>query len=73
VERVAARRRAAHPQLERADAQVAERHLDLHPAMLRRRKREPVVNRGLRLDWRRGEQKQDEQKAPHQSGVTANF
>ncbi len=35
VQRVPARRRSAHPQLERARSEVWERRLDLHPVMLR--------------------------------------
>ncbi len=38
VKRVAARRGARHPQLQRAGRHVREARLDLHPAMLRRRK-----------------------------------
>ncbi len=47
MQRVPPRRRAAHSQLERRAAQLVERGLDLHPAVLRLGKGEAVPNRTL--------------------------
>ena len=45
VQRVAARRRSAHPQLERRLIEIVEIDLHLHPAVLRLGKREAVLDR----------------------------
>ncbi len=48
VQRIAARRRAAHSELEGCVREAGVVDLDLHPPVLRLRKREPVADAGLR-------------------------
>ena len=48
VQRIASRRRAAHADLQRPGRNLGEGHLDLHPAMLGRRKRQAIIDRRLR-------------------------
>ena len=47
MKRIAAGRRSAHPQLERARFEIRKRRLDLHPPMLGLGKREAVANRRI--------------------------
>ena len=68
VERVASRRRAAHPQLERPVADVRKRRLDLHPAVLRLGERERVSHRrgGVKRHGR-GDEKDGDEEASHEA------
>ena len=66
MQRVTPRRRPAHAQLQRAAAELGERRLDLHPAMLRFGERERVADRGRGVKRHgRGEDQRAQKKSTH--------
>ncbi len=71
VQRVAAGRRAAHPELERHRCKIRERRFHLHPAMLWLGKGQRVVNRrrGMEGNALRRDEDHDEKEALDHRGI----